>query len=394
MFDTAEASSDRDDTLWDENEARRTDRNDVDIFKTVDSLLLDDDLLQTMRAALQARPSPGPAVLKFVVSLIQSRFSVSSAGDSGSLDSDYSSSDVPPAFEPRIIPETSHAPIVGILADALMRELVRIPAKQWITTLMVKDSWSDLALLLLVVLCPQEIEGPIPQAATSVFSALIAHDDTRKYGCAMLANNIAMDPNLNRDGCGLARVLMSMTDALRISDSSSMAFTLKSITHWHVFTPTDDVLNETDTFDRLLRLFPDPDCPCAPQTLAILVDLSLAVLWSAVDAADSSRHPLQAFSEIHSQLLGFALDAIPVIEEILPSHNYARTRVSGAVTLKDLLSRVLTTAIAIPFALDCLATRTDVLISDAGRELLLDGFYCDDLPGAYFFKVLCVSRLD
>lgn len=377
LVDNPEKIDDGDETaVWDENEVRRTSVNDIAIFETVDSLLLDDDLLQTTRAAIQARPPSGEAILKFTVGLLNRRFASS---EGPGRNSSEASDNCLTILDLRHIPQTTHEPIVGILGDAIMRELKSIPAEQWIQALMPSDSWSYRAFLLLVTLCPREIGDPIPQAATAVFARLLSVD-TLGYGCAILANNIAEDDVLNHDKHGLVRVLMSVTDALRTSTSTHMAYAFKCIIHWHLFGLDEDVGDETETFEPILQQCRQrSETMVSSVSLTIFVDTSLVLLWAAVDTAESHNHPSNAFLKIHTELLRFTIDATPIIEEILPLHNFAGTQISGGVTLERLLTRMLTTPSTIPLVLECFSTQIGVLLSTVGRVLFVDGYSCDHL---------------
>lgn len=106
-------------------------------------------------------------------------------------------------------------------------------------------------------------------------------------------------------------------------------------------------------------------------SLIALLELALTVVDAALSQRDTAGEILTlTLGEV--ELIGFVLDAIPLIFETRPNHNFDQMTVPGAFSNPLLVVRALFLEPGtLPQLLDCILARSDVLSTCKPRDLLL-----------------------
>lgn len=110
------------------------------------------------------------------------------------------------------------------------------------------------------------------------------------------------------------------------------------------------------------------------RVLTLFCRFSLLAL-TAIDAADDQRRATcqnRALSSGEAELLGTVLDAIPVILEEQPNHDFRESSLSGAILLQNVFRWLFNTPEALPQFFESILDRSDTLATSTGALPLLD----------------------
>lgn len=372
-------------TLLEEDEVRGTEEHDLVILRQVDFILLDDHVLEMMRGALERRPPLGVKVLQFVVSAIRYRLGVPLHV------AKQNSPTIPPFASLEVLSPSTRVSLANILADSVLRELTKITVDEWQNN---KVNWMDDSLLLIFALVPRQY--PISSPVRSVFKQLLQPNSIGKDpGCILLATRvIAQAAGYFTSHEWQAHVLACLVEPLKVLDYA----TLRRIVHrGYVDTDHRDVRYDSDTFGLVLKkvhqLSPEEHsiATIVPETLIVLVEVAAAILHTVFLSmkATSTERRDEPIPRPPRQLLEFVLEAVAVIDQVgYSSVGLKKPSLVGGIGLDKVFTEFLTTPALVETTLDCLSTRSHVLLARGSRNLLHI-----PLKGAYLVHKLSRKRL-
>lgn len=375
--------------ISEEDSLCRTDQNDLAIFHAVDSRILDDTLLITIRRILLFRPPPGDEVLQLAVAIVRNRLALSSHHNCNSGTTAGSISIL------QTLSQSARITFIDILADTLQYELMTTTVDQWYLEPVGRE-WLDDALLFLIALVPPH--GHVPDSATSTFHRILQPDTNtgvNQRGSALVADRIVKQvAGRHTSWHWQAAVFACLVDALKASDLSIF----RDIVHWS-YIDDEDVELDSDTYNRLLegvRHTPlDESDHIHPEALAVVVQVAIAILYSHIvppgDTKDTSRS-----ADIHSadskQLLDFIIDSYTFAEQSLPHIDFTRPRIPDGIGIDRLFAAHFSTpALVHPF-LECMWARPTLTSTLGARKLLQNAFdetWKHHLPSRELSPVTC-----
>ncbi|KAJ3553535.1 hypothetical protein NM688_g3554 [Phlebia brevispora] len=278
-----------------EGDARIQDANDLVIFKDVDSILCDDQLLEFMRGALQRRPRGSGEVLKFVAAALSGRLGIQARGSTHT--------GIFKMFD-NLAPSTTLI-FINVLSDAL-----QCPPED-------RDA-SAIDVIKLVIVLARAKGLVLPESAIPGFQRFFSSQSDK--ACWILAKEVIAPGRTAADW--QVNVFKAMSNVFRTHYPS----VLRRVVYWsYVSTSTAyDPCSEPYVYGQLLEHVRsthygniEPEHRVTPQVLEVLLELAIHIVQDIVDKATLSRQPLEELTVRHiKELVQFLLDAVPVIKNV------------------------------------------------------------------------------
>lgn len=356
--------------ISEEDSLCRTDQNDLAIFHAVDSQILDDALLITIRKILFLRPPPGDKVLQLTIATVRNRLAqhLHRTRDTATL--------VPIAIL-STLSRSVRVILIDILADALHYELTTTSVDQWYLDPGGQE-WLDDTLILLIALVSPSTH--VPDSATSILRRILqpgAGAGINYRGCALLADRVVAQVAGRRTSWQWQVAVFScLSDTLKACDLSIF----RDIVHWS-YIDGADVDTESDTYNRLLEgaRRPHADYPVNihPEALAIVTQVAVTILYNHLMAGDAEEKNRSA--ETHpaevKQLLGFIVDSYPLTERLLPAVDFTRPQIPNGIGIDKLFAAHFSASALVPPFLECMWARPDLVSTQGVRKLLQSPFH-------------------
>ncbi|KAJ3548872.1 hypothetical protein NM688_g5242 [Phlebia brevispora] len=327
-----------------EDEARASERNDLQIFAEVDGVLRDDNLLVAVRSALQRRRLEPEQVHRFVVSMLCDRLGLQV-------------SDLPDGTEifrkvDELAPSTCLA-FINILSDALQRE---------------DNSGRARHIIAIMLLLGREGLSGL-EGMTLFFQPVLLEQP--RYTVPFIIQESFRNTRPTTE-TWQNHVFSTLTTAFKAVDLSI----LRSVVHRTYVDVFEEPTFESKTYSRLL----DNAMPARtdntnqqrrvpPQVLDTLLGLVISILQGMADGVTDSK-ALDASNIAHfKELLQFFLDAFPVMHKVT-SGEYWFTRGHLYGQISDLMKSVLSTPALISILLECLGAHRGFFSPEAWHVVL------------------------
>ncbi|KAF7795251.1 hypothetical protein EIP86_006401 [Pleurotus ostreatoroseus] len=324
---------------------------DLRVLRDVDSILLDDTLIGSMRAALPIQDLEGTQVLQFVVSIIGHRLYVEQDPTNGLLRSPSSLS---------ALSAVVRLTLVSILADILLHQLHATTVDGWH-----KDpqnwQWMDDALLIIVALLPSRTR--LPEPAYLLLRHVFQPSANGQFnGCDLFASRVvATAAGHSTTDIWQAKAFSSVSGVLK----SLSPQTLTCMVHWS-YLDLSQVSFESATFQRLLDSVENGQPKVHPRTLRILVEIAASTLHSTIfpQGTGASNHRAGDLSPEAKPLLEFIIRAVPIIERLLPISDFTRSETMDGVSIDILFMDLVSTPTLICSFLESLSRYPELLSKD------------------------------
>lgn len=334
-----------------ENQICRTIEKDTMIATGIDEML-NDELLAPMELALRQTRPPLQDVIQFAMCCVGLRRS-----DTRDLRHQIQNAYL---YRPLILEllDATRIPMINIIADSLHAAVNQ--ARQYEPIQTGDREQAELAWRFLVILL-NKWRHSMPGRVHELMRSLSSHG--MLAGCRYFRMR-------GERAQGLSRIPSNIYDVLPILDAIHGTDVLIVFFQCYFWKddPQDTRIPRSLLHERLGWNNLD-DVPCG--SLVALVELAL----TAVEAARNQRratgeHLTLGPGEV--ELIGFVLDAIPLILETRPDHDFRHITIPGAhgrpLRVLKLLFHWPDT---LPHLLDCIVARSDVLSADKPRDLLL-----------------------
>ncbi|KAJ3556555.1 hypothetical protein NM688_g1964 [Phlebia brevispora] len=326
------------DAMPEEDGARTSEGNDLQIFAEVDGVLRDDNLLVAVRSALQRRRLVAEEMLRFVVSMLHGRLGSFQVSDL--LDS----TEILEKFD-ELAPSTRLS-FLNILSDALQREGGAI----WVVQI--------ISLMLLL-----GREGPsYLEDMTLVFQHVLLEQPRCMVPLIFLGS---MENTRLTTESWQINVFLTLTTAFKAVDPSI----LRSVIHRTYVEDSAEPTFESKTYSHLLNNVMPVHADNAEleyrvilRVLDTLLRLVISFLQGIADGVtDSESKALDASNIAHfMELFQFLLDAFPVMDRVT-SDEYWFEPFKLYRQISDLMKSVLSTPALISILLECLGAHQGFL---------------------------------
>ncbi|KAF7791525.1 hypothetical protein EIP86_002541 [Pleurotus ostreatoroseus] len=349
-----------------ETDLRRVEEDhDLVIFNYVDSTLLDDSILSTMRLVLLRRLHSAERVFAFVVACLRSRI-ISQTGNSA----------ITTVLALHTVSPTTRIYLVDILSDALHHELTKITVDDWYTNGGVE--WMDDALTLIFALIPPA--HSIPENATILFHELLTPSPAsgRYDGCGLLSDLVIST------ACGQptsedwqAGVFRGLTDALKTVHPDIF----RDLAHWS-YLQDEELSGETATFEHILgKIRESRTANAGPTTLSFeppvrtMVELAGLMLFTQVNTYKvGSDDDIERASPGFIGLLRFVVEAVPLLDDSPDSDSSGTSlihpHVPGGVALDRVFLAFFTSPSLVYCLMECFERYPRFLSVDSANPLL------------------------
>ena len=194
---------------------------------------------------------------------------------------------------------------------------------------------------------------------------------------------VAGASEVNAEGHGLSRVLVSILGVLSAVSGEAAARAFKYIVHWHCFDILDNLDDDTETFVRFLRQLDDHEdftYHLAPSTLVVMVQSAATILHSNIERVDNDD-AVHAIPTPLRELLDFVLAGVPITERLFPEYDFTENHIPGAVPPDKLFAKLFTTPCFVPEFFESMLQNSDFVSSSTCENLLLTSLDKLYLPG-------------
>ncbi|KAJ3544658.1 hypothetical protein NM688_g5717 [Phlebia brevispora] len=316
-------------TMLEEDEARISEGNDLHIFREVDDVLRDDNLLAAVRGALQRKRFAPDDALCFVVSTLHGHLGLQASHLPDSVEILQITSE--------LAPSTCLA-FLNILSDVLQRG---------------DPSWCVGFIIPLMLLLGREGRSYL-EGMTPVFQHVLSKEELRFW-----VLNTIRDRTMD---AWQVHFFSTLADAFKTLDPSI----LRSVVHRTYVHADEEPTFESKTYSRLLDCVTPPRADntewqrrVPPQVLETLLGLVISILQGMADGVTDSQ-ALDAPNIAHfKELLQFLFDAIPVRDQppflSVPFYD----------SIADLIQSVFSTPALISILFECLGAHRGFFSADA-----------------------------
>ncbi|KAJ3532762.1 hypothetical protein NM688_g7377 [Phlebia brevispora] len=360
-----------------EDDIRRSGEKDLVIFNNIDTLLLDDSVLELMRAVLRTRPPLDEKVLGFVVAVIRCRVCTTSGITTGADARTGHMHILSYGIQVDALLPTKRMCLVNILSDVLDRALIKTTVDRWYLDPDEQGlDWMDDALALLIALIPPL--HATPDSVACLLRKLLAPSPDGPYnGCGLLANHIittvAEDPTTAAWQCHVFSVAAGALAAVEPE-------VFKIVVHWSYVSPEDVIDASSNSFARILaqiKLAQESgeasDCTISLDTLVALVEVAGLILYTAAKNYDATHG--KSVEHVYpglNELLEFVAAAVPIIDELCPDIDLTCPRISEGVGLDIVFMTLFSVPTLVYSLLEVFTKQPDLLSTDAASRLLFD----------------------
>ncbi|KAJ3553534.1 hypothetical protein NM688_g3555 [Phlebia brevispora] len=325
-----------------EDLARVSDGIDLLIFRDVDSVLRDHNLLVSMRGVLQKRLGSSLEALRLVVSVLNDRLGlrerVNTVGGG-----------VIRKLE-GLAPWTLLT-FMEILSDILPR----ITAESGYHTMHIVN-------LILVL---TRSGDTIPESTSAILQQMLS--DTRNPFCTHLCQEIAWVHTAESWRC---HVFLAMGNIFRKLDPSM----LRRVVH-RIYVASEDPTFKSNTYGRLLDQADrvrhrdiKPERSISPRVLEVLLDLAITIVQDTVqDDLNDARELDKSRARHVKELVQFILDAIPIMEDMGALGNW---QFRSSEQINKLTRSFFTTPALLSILLDCLEAHRGFFSRKAFMQML------------------------
>ncbi|KAJ3523538.1 hypothetical protein NM688_g8712 [Phlebia brevispora] len=331
-------------TIVEEDAARTTEQNDLIIFRDVDSILRDDNLLLIMREALQRKPRSPEEILKFVASIVRGRLGIPQGHNVDSIDLLTRCRE--------LAPRTSFA-LREILGDVLQRDDISF----YVAHQMVP---------FLVLLTPEGI--PVLEGRGALLHVPLSDPQ--------LVSDSLIYPDKTTDDWQ-KHVFHTTKEVYKLLGPEA----LRRVVHnTYVDNNGQDLTLERNTYDRLLaQVGRSPGhfetwYPVPPNALRALVSLAMSIFQDIVDEMTTWSQLDESKVRYAKELLKFFFGTIPVLfKPVMPASTAWRT------LRRDLIVNMMCSVFKkpltlLPTLLECLDVHRGLLseLNSFGEAVLLN----------------------
>ncbi|KAJ3555805.1 hypothetical protein NM688_g2370 [Phlebia brevispora] len=343
-------------SVREEKDIRNSDLSDLIIFRNVDTIFLDDDLLAMMREALRRKSPSCYEVFRFVVSIVQGRLDPllqKANGQSASMS------------WPWALSYASRVSLIDMIANSLLADpAFEVYAAKWVAYQQADHWYCDAILLILKLSSPQDT---MPKTATSLFTRLLQNDDMA-YMLIDLIGSQFEDHDRGDDFDILLHTFASVMEALKACESFTSAWAFRRIIYRYFEATQHDYVDEDFDVETVLTsaaLHVGADGLPPPENFLFVE--AAAVLLHSFAIADNKSKYVAAFDKYTTALLQFVLKAIQIF-----SIDPKTPQIFGGIGLVKMLPTLFTTSGTVYPCLEFFATHHDSLTLEATRTFMLD----------------------
>ncbi|KAJ3540054.1 hypothetical protein NM688_g6279 [Phlebia brevispora] len=349
-------------TTGEEVDIRNSDANDLVIFRTVDAIFLDDNLLAMMREALGRRPPPAYEVFRFVVSVLQGRLGIP-------LEELNQQSAI--VSWPWALSYTARTSLIDMVAysllhDASFKECLLRQHPDPFT----KNWFRDAVLLIFKLSSPQQA---IPKGAKLLFNLIFqtvadSANISFLHG-AILHQLTSYDPPHSLE-C-LTRTLTCTTEALESLDIMMAMTCLQYMTgiFFKSICSHDPPPEVSKTLISLLSHLGSSESGDSDivQAVILLTDVTATLLHGLT--SDSTIGPqTSSFDSLTTAALEFVLSSIPTAD----AHPYVkRPYITNEIGLDELLPSLLTAPQLVYPCLEFFSTHPEFLATEVAHTFIM-----------------------
>lgn len=343
-----------------ESEICRTNEKDIMIATGIDEMVNDELLVPIELALRQTRP-PLKDVVQFAMNSAERRLNVQNLRDQSLATGERN------RLTRLELLDATRIPLINIVADSLH---AAVKQAAWNEPIQIGDrEQADLAWRFLVFLY-NKWEQPITGRVLELMRSLSSRN--MFAGCRY-------SPITGNDAYGLSKILFNIYDGLRTLDGIWATRILSVFFQCYFWKgdPQDTRISCSLLEERLGWSDVYKDVPCG--SLIAVVELAC----TAIDVARWREDPTWTPGE--TDLVGFVLDAIPVIFETCADYDYDQNTIPGVHrSLLGTLS-LLYGPDTLPRFLDCILARSDVLSAGKPRNLF-PVVYCASFTISHLHK--------
>ncbi|KAJ3542077.1 hypothetical protein NM688_g6009 [Phlebia brevispora] len=347
--------------VQEEVDVRNSDANDLIIFRAVDSIFLDDDLLANMVEALKRRPPSSYDVFRLVVTIIQSRLDIHPE-EVGRR------SDIIPW--PWALSHNARILLINMLANSLLlNSSLKEDLQRSLSGEEPSIDWIRDAVFLIFDL--SSLQDQVPTTATLFFRRIIAFGRSGREFFDRICEEFMMryDHSIVHR---LVRYLTCMTDTLITVDVFTAMEYLEIVANRTFSLIYEDTgpspLTDTMAFFDTMQL-QDDNSTIAAKAIVVFAEVAITILHKFTNDTNAER--MTAFPDSVRSLLAFLITVSSRIEE-LSGLDLRKSRIFGGIGLDKAFSSMFMKPNMVQPCLEYFAAHSDFLENDAARTYLMD----------------------